>query len=82
MNALIPAMLFAMGLFTSGENPRPGYQWRLAAPAGSGCLQPNCEPGKFPMAVVPIEPTSPFQRQNRPGRYAAGRDMGDGQGGR
>src|SRR5687767_15154178 len=54
MNVWIPSILFAIGLFTAAEHREPRYKWRLAAPAGSGCFQPNCEPGKFPMAVSPI----------------------------
>lgn len=33
----------------------PVYEWKLAAPAGSGCFQPDCSSGKYPMAIVPVE---------------------------
>lgn len=30
------------------------YEWRSVAPMGSGCFPPNCDEGKFPMAIVPV----------------------------
>lgn len=30
------------------------YEWKLVAPAGSGCFPPKCSPGQFPMAVLPV----------------------------
>lgn len=33
---------------------KPGYEWKIVAPAGSGCFAPKCEAGQFPMAIVPV----------------------------
>jgi hypothetical protein len=52
MNPLI-ALLILISTLTAMPG-KPAYSWKMVAPPGSGCFEPNCAPGKFAMAIQPV----------------------------